>query len=77
MLSLLIHVGYKGSGIVGKIRNPSTSMNIVIVYKDYKIYKDNDYKNNDYKDKFYKDNAYLLHTLRNKDYLVITFIIKS
>lgn len=52
-------------------------MNIVIVYKDCKIYKDNDYKNNDYKDKFYKDNAYLLHTLRNKDYLVITFIIKS
>lgn len=44
-----------------KIRNPSTSMNIVIVYKEYKVYEDNAYKNKDYKDKFYNDNVYLLH----------------
>lgn len=36
-------------------------MNIVIVYKEYKIYEDNAYKNKDYKDKFYNDNVYLLH----------------
>lgn len=36
-------------------------MNIVIVYKEYKVYKDNAYKNKDYKDKFYNDNVYLLH----------------
>lgn len=26
-------------------------MNIVIVYKEYKVYEDNAYKNKDYKDK--------------------------
>lgn len=36
-------------------------MNIVIVYKEYKVYGDNAYKNKDYKDKFYNDNVYLLH----------------
>lgn len=61
MLPLVIRVRYKCSGIVGQIRNPSTSMNIVIVYKEYKVYEDNAYKNKDYKDKFYNDNVYLLH----------------